>query len=191
MILKYTTMNEHSFHNPLTSILDTIDDGQFFRVPFVRIYQLISLLFFLLPIYLIYRIIELGLFRPGIENLVVVLLAILVFVATSIICGLIWLKRSCDVKQLVEKDSKIVTMPLVANLISTIGECYGVFVGIIGFFIALLSIFSNIVDLLPMAGDYGLVGMILAPIMGFFIILLFRFVAEIILAYMRFTTPKK
>ncbi|MDD4609888.1 MAG: hypothetical protein PHY71_07070 [Bacteroidaceae bacterium] len=184
-------MNEHSFHNPLTSILDTIDDGQFFRVPFVRIYQLVSLLFFLLPIYLIYRIIELGLFRPGIENLVVVLLAILVFVATSIICGLIWLKRSCDVKQLVEKDSKIVTMPLVANLISTIGECYGVFVGIIGFFIALLSIFSNIVDLLPMAGDYGLVGMILAPIMGFFIILLFRFVAEIILAYMRFTTPKK
>ena len=99
----------------------------------------------------------------------------------------IWINRK---NQLLNLDGKkgFLSTTIMSNFISTCGECYGVVVGVGGFTFSLLSLFSNDLryiarnfdNILPF-GEIGLIGLIIFPVLGFILVITFRFFSELIM----------
>ena len=71
---------------------------------------------------------------------------------------------------------------IIADLISTAGECYGIILSVVIFIGGLFSIFGTYSGFLPMGGvaNMGAIGVLLAPLVGFSIILGTRWFSEMI-----------
>ncbi|MDR2359610.1 MAG: hypothetical protein LBD87_07440 [Prevotellaceae bacterium] len=175
-----------TFFNPVFAYIDT---GKIFRKPFGWLYGLIALFNALLPFIILYWMIDYNLFTylDGGQIFGLVLLW-LVIVAAAWFSVLLWWNRMAKVTKLTADTDDFVVTPAFAHLLQTFGEWLGCYVAIVGALSALLTwifIDATVVELLfsqmGLGGVFsrGITGIIIAPIYGFLILIVFRFAAEI------------
>jgi len=172
------------FSKPYT---DAIDNGTFFQKPVSWIYALFGGLCLLAPLVIAAEAIDNNFFdTPG----KYIFVGMLFWAIISLVCVInfqIWINRKNKLLKL-DGSRGFLATTIMANVISTTGECYGVTVGILGFFASFLSLFVNDLryltrefsNFLPF-GEIGLVGLILFPILGYIIVISFRFFSELIM----------
>lgn len=169
------------FSKPLT---DSIDNGSFFKNPISWLYTVIAIIFLLIPFVIAFKGYDEGFFDY------IGLLHVIMWIILLLVCFIIfqiWINRK---NQLLDLDGEkgFLSTTIMSNFISTCGECYGVVVGIGGTFFSLLSLFSDDLrsvtrefnSILPF-GEIGLIGLIMFPVLGFIIVIVFRFFSELIM----------
>jgi len=173
------------FFTFIAPYLAVIDNGKFFRKPFSWLYSLIAIINLFLPFYLLYQAIENQIFSAGLK---IVFGFILAWLTISIACWIgfqIWWDRKDKISLSSSTEDDFIATPTFSHFIQTLGEWIGTFVALLGFVFGLLSIIA-----LGDAGYYlsrqlgigfiniGIMSIILAPVYGFLIIILTRFLAE-------------
>ena len=176
---------ENKFFNFIAPYLSAIDDGKFIRKPFSWLYSLIAIINLLLPFYLLYQAINNRMFDYGGK---IIFGFILAWVTISIACWIgfqIWWDRKNKITSFFSTGDEFIATPTFSHFIQTFGEWIGTLVGLIGFIFGLLSIIA-----LGEVGYFlsrqlgvpfinmGILSIIFAPIYGFLIIILTRFLAE-------------
>lgn len=175
--------------------LGSIDNGSFFRKVFEWLYIIIAALNIAFPFYLLFKAIDSGIFKaPG--------KFVLIFIVLWLIIALLgwfgfqlWWNRKEKVNQSSYAGAEFVATPVYSHFIQTSGEWYGVVVGVLGFITGLLSllldngygyygynIYPDTMIPMPrlMVTDWKM--MLWGPLLGFFIVFVFRFFSEFIKA---------
>ena len=165
--------------------LAAIDNGKFFRKPFSWLYFLIAIINLLLPFYLLYQAIDNNIFSASAK---VVFGFILAWLFIGIVCWIgfqIWWDRKNKINLYSSTGDDFIVTPTFSHFIQTLGEWIGTLIGLIGFVFGILSIIA-----LNDVGYYlsrqlgvgfinmGILSIILAPVCGFLVIILTRFLAE-------------
>jgi hypothetical protein len=169
----------------IAPFLSFIDSGKLFRKPFSWLYIALAALNVVLPFWILYKAIDSSIFDYGAKFVFAFLFIWIVTLAASWVGFQIWWNRRTKVLESSSEGSEFPATPVIAHFIQTIGEWLGSWVAIVGFGFSLFSwIFlgeeaaaalGSAMEL-PFSG--GLVPMIVTPITGFMIIVLFRFFAE-------------
>lgn len=170
-------------------LFSSMDNGSFYRHPFTWLYSSFAILNFIIPFFILYQIYDTGIFEAQTKIITTVMLLWL-FIALACFIGFLlwWNGKSNHVFQSIEEKQFIVT-PMYSHFIQTFGEWLGMWVGIVGFGFALITTiilgkqahYFNMDFDLPMSNlllNSGWVYIILMPIYGFMICLLFRFISE-------------
>lgn len=163
------------FLNPLFSYLES---GKLFRQPLVWLYYLIGVASCIAGIKLIIDQFDgFSYHLVGAEKVYAILMAI-VLLALCIFSLLFWFRRAVDLKDVYKDGSDWIAMPIVANLVRTFGEWLGFVLGIFcvcGGVLTIIFLSAN-QGILP-----GLVMLVGGAIVGYLIILLSRYAAEMIM----------
>lgn len=179
------------------SYFNSIDSGVFFSKPIVWIYWLIALSNIAIPGYILYYAMD-SFYRWGIQwTLFVIEFIVLLFV--SIISFFIWTGRKSSLIEFINNNKKTPATFIVAHFIKTAGECLGVWIGIMGFFDTFLDLifyggglsdsafygngFRTILSefnlvLFEKEVTTSIVLILLFPIIGYFIVLITKFISE-------------
>lgn len=181
---------DNKFFTFIKPYLSFIDKGDFFRKPFSWLYIAFAVLNLILPFYILYTAIDNNIFdRParitaGFKFIVFILVWIVIAFA-SWVCFQLWWDRKNKVTETSVENSEFVVTPVFAHFIQTFGEWIGTWIGIVGFFVALLATIilgSDAVYLTAAIGvpfiQSGIAFIILMPIYGFLIVVGSRFLAE-------------
>jgi len=184
-----TKFNLLTFIEPYLSY---IDSGKLFRKPFSWLYMLFAALCALLPFFLLYKAIESKLFEFASAKLIIAFIFAWLFIVVASWVGFqIWWNRKDKVLETSQEGADFPATPVIAHLVQTFGECFGSFVAIVGFGISLCAlIFLGSGDgLLASAfggfsglAGYGVLGLIINPLIGFFILVVFPYFAELLRA---------
>ncbi len=170
-----------NFINPFLSY---IDSGKLFRKPFGWLYIVLAAINAIMPFYLLYAAIDMGLFQYAGAKTIIAFLLIWIFILAACWVGvLIWWKRKDKVEQTSHEGSDFPATPVIAHLIQTSGEWMGAFIAIVGFGISLISLLDGdataFARMIGLPFNIGIVGIILSPIYGFLTIVGARFTAEL------------
>lgn len=165
--------------------LSFIDNGDMFRKPFSWLYILFAVLNLILPLFILYKLIEMRIFSAGGTAAITFILFWIILAFSSWICFQIWWDRKSKLSALMnKKDEEFVATPVLSHFIQTMGESLGTYIAIVGFGFALLTtIFlsgqggASIAIGLPFVSG-GLVSIIMSPIIGFLVIVVSRFFSE-------------
>lgn len=158
-----------SFFAPYIGV---IDSGKLFRRPFAWLYIIFGVICALIPLYLIYSALNSG----GIKFEGILIILVHLFVGWF---GLqFWFNRSCKVAELTSEDAEFVSTPVFSHLIQSLGEWLGTYVAVVGFFTALIQMISS--GKFAELGNFGhgWIGLAVATVGGFLIIVISRFIAE-------------
>jgi hypothetical protein len=186
----------NKFLSFIRPFLQTIDNGSFFRKVFGVLYLLIALLNILAPLYLLFKLIELELFKAEGKIVISILIVWIVFTMLCWFGFQLWWDRRNKVMKATYSGAEFVATPVVAHFIQTIGEWYGIVIGVLGFFIGFVTLifgsgggyyggyneWEDSFNDLPYVFGSGWTMMFTAPVTGFLIIVFFRFIAETIKA---------
>lgn len=166
--------------------IDLIDSGALYRKPFKILYTVFAVLNLLAVLGV------LGvMFRGGVGPIVAGL-----FTIFALWVGFqVWWNRREKVNSFVTSGSEFVALPVFSHLIQTIGEWAGTFVAIAGVGASLGGLIASSgssgygrsygMDPMSMMGNVGAAGILIAPIVGFLILILTRAFAEQIRALAR------
>lgn len=177
---------ESNFFSFVKPFLNFIDAGEFYRKPFKWLYSLIAILSLLTPLYLLYEMISKNIF-DGPAKLVIGALLIWVILAFSYwIVFQIWWSRKNQIGEHKIKGDRFVATPSFVHFIQTSGESMGTFVAIAGAGASLISFIllgsdGRVIDRMIAirgGGDYGILGVIIFPIIGYIIVIFSRFISE-------------
>jgi len=159
--------------------LDFLGKGKLFN--FIYVVMAVANLF--IPFVILYKVIDSGFFSAGAKYVFAFIFVWLSIVFACWIGFQLWWERRKNVIQIYS--SEFVATPILSEILQTFGEWLGTLIGIVGAVGGLLaSIFlgSEIDYLFYSVGlgfmQYGILTVIVGPIIGFFIIILFRFLAE-------------
>jgi len=166
-----------TFSNPY---LDFIGKGKVFYL----VYVVMAVINLLLPFAILYKVINSGFFKlANAEFVSVFILSWLVVVFACWIGFQIWWNRRTKVS--IIGTSEFIATPIFSEILQTFGEWLGTFIGIIGAGVGLIAtlVLGNsanyIFEIIGMGFlSYGAMVIIMGPVMGFFIIITFRFLAE-------------
>ena len=169
----------------ISSYLLFIDHGHLFRKPFSWLYSLMAVLNLILPVYCFYKGMDNHIFDSQTKFIIVFLIVwIIIAFAGWVSFQLWWDRKSKVLKTSLEGDDFVAT-PVFSNLIQTLGEWIGTWVGIVGFSVALLTTLVLGDDGNNLSRELGFgfmktgyIFIILMPIYGFLIIVATRFLAE-------------
>lgn len=176
---------ENKFFNFINPYLAFIDNGAIYRKPFNWLYTIFAILNILAPLVIFYIAIDKDIFDAPAKFIFAFLLIWIVIAFASWISFQLWWNRKSKVMQTSSIGDDFVATPVFAHLVQTFGEWIGTWIGIVGFLVPLI--------VLVIAGDEGgfllrslgigfiykgIVGVLLMPIYGFFIIIFARFLAE-------------
>ncbi len=174
------------FFNFIRPVLNYIDNGSFFKKPFSWLYLLIAVLNLLLPLYIFYQAVDNKIFSSEAKVVIAFLLVWIVVAAAFWVGFQLWWDRKDKVLTTSKEGDDFPVTPVFSHLIQTLGEWFGGLIAIMGFG---FTLFANLflgkeADMLShYMGlnffDKGWLGLILFPIIGFFIIVGFRFMAEL------------
>lgn len=179
---------ESKFLTFVKPLLNYIDAGTFFKKPMSWFYTINAILFIIFPIALLTIGIRNDVFSMPFKFGLTFLLVWFVVVFASWIGFQIVLLRRANLKASIQEDMEFIATPVFSHLIKTIGEASGTYFGIVGFGFSLFgSIFlgdqmdnlSRSMELDPF-GNVGFIGVIVFPVLGYFIIVIARFIAEFI-----------
>jgi len=160
--------------------LNFISKGKIFEL----VYYVMAVINILVPFIVIYKTVASGVFRyVGANYIFAIILSWLVVAFASWIGFQIWWNRR---KRLADSaTTEFVATNSFSEILQTMGECLGTFIGINGAGIGILAtIFlgSDAKELFDYIGlsflSFGPVVILGGPVIGFFIIILFRFFAE-------------
>ena len=170
----------NKFTQFIAPVLKTVDDGDFFRKPMSWLYFLMAIINLLIPLFILYKGIDSGVFSGG-AKWVFGFILIWLFLAAACWVGFqIWWDRKDKVTTTSGEGDEFVSTPVFTHFLKTFGEWLGSFYAIAGFGVALIgSIFlsGGSIPGLDMMGG-GWINIIINPLLGYLIIVLFRFVAE-------------
>ena len=176
---KLNQMTGSPFFNFAKPYLDFIDKGKIFSF----VYLVMAAINLLLPFAILFMVIDSGFFQLGGKFVFVFIVSWLVVVFACWIGFQIWWNRRTKVS--VIPTSEFVATPIFSEIVQTLGEWAGTFIGIIGAGVGLIATIALGDSANYLFGAMGLgflqVGgmiVIIGPVFGFFIIILFRFLAE-------------
>jgi hypothetical protein len=166
---------ENKFLTFIRPYLSYIDDGHFFRKLFSWLYILLAVVNLLIPIYLLsWAVIG------GITSML--LWVIIAF--TGWVSFQLWWNRRSKINMYSITGDDFVATPVFSHFIQTLGEWLGIHIGLVGFGFALTGrVFGRVffIELFEEENPYfltGWVGVITMPIIGFLIIVFFRYLSE-------------
>jgi len=179
---------ENKFFNLVRPYLGFIDSPKFFTGPFSALYYLFALVYLLSPFFILYKIIEAGVFKSGDAKLIVfVILTWLAILAAGWISFQIWWNRQKTVET--DKVTGDTVIEVLSGLVYTFIEASATYTGIAGFFWGIFALILNkgVLDYPVWFGLHAVplvIGSILIGYFGVwlakFIALLFRKILEII-----------
>ena len=180
------------FFNFIEPYLSYIDSGKLYRKPFSWLYILCAVFNAILPFYVLYKVIDSGVFKHTGDGAAKFIFAfILIWLVLCVACwfGLqIWWNRKDKVLLTSDEGSEFPATPVISHFIQTFGEWLGTYIAVIGFGVSLFgtlflgseaSRLSYAMDLPFSPGAMGIGGVILFPLLGFAMIVLFRYFAEL------------
>jgi hypothetical protein len=186
----------NKFFTFISPYLSFIDNGHFFRKPFSWLYTLFAIINLILPLYILYQLIDSGIFGKDFKVTIIVLLTWLIIAFAGWISFQLWLDRKAKISFSSDNTSEFVATPAFSHLIQAFGEWVGTWIAIVGCGFALLTtIFireqglalTDIIAIpseittMQIIGKYIRTGwsyVFLMPIYGFLIIVLTRFLSE-------------
>jgi hypothetical protein len=159
--------------------LDFIGKGQIYNI----VYIVMAAINLLLPFVIIFKVADSGLFDYGGKFVATFIFAWLVILFACWIGFQLWWDRRTKVTKIAA--SEFIATPICSDILQTFGEWLGTLIGIIGAGVGLIaSIFlgdeaNYLFSAIGMGFmQFGVLVVIIGPIIGFFIIILFRFLAE-------------
>lgn len=177
-------MEDNQFFTFIKPCLNFIDNGSFFRKPFKWLYTIFAALNILFPLYVLYEVIDNGLFdMPG-KIIFVVIVAWFIIAFASWIGFQLWWNRKDKVVGTSAEGDHFVATPVFSHFIQTLGEWLGIWIAIVGFGVSLLLMIlgADSYSLSRVPGlsfvSAGFISAILMPVYGFLIIVFSRFLAE-------------
>jgi hypothetical protein len=151
---------------------------------FVIIYTIMAIINLLLPFVILYEVIDSGYFRSGEAKLIFAFIFSWIVIAFACWIGFqLWWDRKTKVKFF--EDSGFIVTLIFSEILQTFGEWLGTLIGIIGAGVGLITTI--------MLGDFagflfraigmsfmpsGIIAVVAGPLIGFFIVIFSRFVAE-------------
>jgi hypothetical protein len=175
---------ESKFFTFIRPYLACLDSGDFYRKPFGWLYFLIAVLNLNFPVYLLLQAIDLGVFDAPAKTLMVFVLVWLILFFAGWVSFQIWWDRRLQVVETSAPGDDFVATPAYCHFIKTVGEWAGTWIGIVGFFVALLlrlSLESEegklLNEILPLA-ELGTIQIFLMPVAGFLIVVSTKFITE-------------
>jgi predicted permease len=176
---KFEQMLESQFFTFSRPYLDFIGKGLFFSL----VYFVMAGINIILPFVIFYTSIESGIFRAGAKFVFAIILVWLVIIFACWIGLQLWLDRRKKVTHAASSD--FAATSIFSDLLQTFGEWLGTLMGIIGAgggLIASIFLGEEASYLFRAMGmnfmPSGIMLIITGPVIGFFIIILFRFFAE-------------
>jgi len=176
---KFEKMAGSPFFTFSKRYLDFIDKGKMFGF----VYIVMAVINLILPFAIFYRVIDSGFFSYGAKYVFAFILTWLVIVFACWIGFQMWWDRRKKVA--IVESSEFIATPIFSQILQTFGEWLGTWIGIVGAGGGLLaSIFlgSDVDNLLWLIGfgsmQFGPLIVVIGPVVGFFIIIIFRFLAE-------------
>ena len=168
------------FFNFAKPYFDFIGKGKIFSL----VYIFMAFINLLIPLAVIYAVIEWGYLKyGGTRAIVAFIFTLLVIIFACWIGFQLWWYRKSSVKNIEKAD--FIATPIISEIIQTFGEWLGTLIGIIGAgvgIIALIFLGESAGDLFAELGiqylDFAPLVIIIGPVLGFFIIVIFRFLAE-------------
>jgi len=147
--------------------------------------MLLAVASLILPIYLLYSFIDGGIFDREGKDIFTILFAWLFFCVAGWVGFQIWWNRKDKVLLSTDAGAEFPVTPIFSHFIQTLGEWLGAIVAIAGFGAAFIGaiIFGNelghvLEEFKLDYFDFGVASIIVLPVLGFVIIVLFRFFAE-------------
>jgi MFS family permease len=176
---KLDKMNKNPFFTFSKPYLDFIGQGKIFSV----VYFVMAAISLIIPFAVIFATIDSGVFRYGAKFVFATIFSWLVIAFACWIGFQLWWDRRTKVTGIATSD--FIATPIFSEIFQTFGEWLGTLIGIIGAgvgLIALIFIGNDASYLFSAIGldflNFGVMVIIIGPIIGFFIIILFRFIAE-------------
>ncbi|HMB01198.1 MAG TPA: hypothetical protein VKS21_09450 [Spirochaetota bacterium] len=175
----------NKFFSTFTPVLNTIDNGSFFKNPFKWLYIIFAVLNLLLPLFVLYTAIDNNVFQAPARFSIAFILIWLVMAAAGWISFQIWWNRKDKVMEASRENAAFIATPVFAHLIQTGGEWLGTWLAIVGSLSSLfltLILGSNARQLVYAMGldilNTGPLFIVLWPILGYILIILSRFISE-------------
>jgi len=177
---------DNKFFTFLKPAIAYVDNGKLFREPFKWLYMLFAGLNLFLPLYALYKVIEMKdifSFMSGKAIFGLILVWLIIAFAGWLGFQLWWDRKDKVISTTDDKDEFVAT-PVFAHFIQTFGEWLGLYVGVAGFLISLFSLLLGDEGTFLMSGvgfdafGSGIIRVILMPVWGFLIIVVSRFIAE-------------
>lgn len=177
------------------ALMRTIDNGSIFIKPQKWVYFLYGILAFVFPILVTIWIFDEGdvyfryseIFWTKFVAIIAIALFIVYMYLIAYLVFLFWKSRIANIDAHVKVGDNIVAMPLFSHLIKSIGECIGVYVGLLppvgG---ALFYLFTLLTGEMDFYHDWHFIGYLLlwalmsflCVLVAWFIVFLFRFFSE-------------
>ena len=175
-------MSKNQIFTFLNPYMEYLVKGKFFSI----VYILLAVANLILPFVVLFQVIDSGFFKYAESNQISAFILLwIVIVFTCWIGFLLWWNRRKKVKSI--GTSEFIAIPIFSHIIQTFGEWMGTQIGIIGAAGGLLtSIFlGNDTTILMVLGmefmqRLGILAIIVAPIIGLIITILFRILAELL-----------
>ncbi len=177
---------DNKFFTFIKPYLSFIDNGHLFRKPFSWLYAVLAIGNLLIPFYVLYQAIRNHIFDYADGKFIFAFFLVWIIIAfASWVSFQLWWDRKSKVASTSIEGDDFVATPVFAHFIQTVGEWLGTWIGIVGFFVALLITIILGDDSYYLFSGLGLSFMetgflfiILMPIYGFLIIVVSRFLAE-------------
>jgi hypothetical protein len=176
---------ENKFLTFIRPYLSFIDNGHFFRKPFSWLYTLLAIVNLLIPIYVFYQASDNRIFDNPAKFVIVFLLLWVIVAFAGWVGFQLWWDRKSKIDMSSTAGDEFIATPALSHFIQTLGEWIGTYIGIVGFWFALLTTI-----ILGEEGYYlghnlgipyletGWMAVITMPIIGFLIIVFSRFLSE-------------
>ena len=180
---------ENKFFTFIRPYLAFIDNGDFFRKPFVWLYTLLAGVNLLLPIYVMYQASHNKIFDLPAKYVIVFLLLWIILAFAGWVSFQLWWDRKTKINTSSNVGDEFTATPALSHFVQTFGEWIGTWFGLVGFCFALLTtIFlgdessglSNSIGIPYMSS--GWLSIITIPITGFLIVVCSRVFSELIKA---------
>ena len=175
--------------NFIDPYLSYIDSGKLYRKPFSWLYILCAVFNAALPFYVLYQVIDSGIFEHASAKLIIAF--VLVWLVLCVACWFgfqIWWNRKDKVLLTSDEESEFPATPVISHFIQTFGEWLGTYLAVIGFGVSLFGALilgsearwlSSAMDLPFSSGFMGIGGVVIFPVTGFVIMVMFRYFAEL------------
>jgi hypothetical protein len=177
---KGNQLSENPLFNFLKPYFNFLEKGKLLGL----IYYLMAGLNLLLPFAVFFNIISSGIFRMGFNYILAFITSWAVIVVACLVGFLLWWERRKRITAV--EDLQFVATVAFSEILQTLGEWLGTFIGIVGVGVGLFgtvflgngsgALFSLIG--LGFLSQFGIATVAIGPVTGFFIIVFTRFLAE-------------
>jgi hypothetical protein len=180
ILVKLRGVTNHPFFRFSKPYLDLIGKGKIFGF----VYIIMAVVSLILPIAVIVMAANSGLFQyGGAKYVIAFIFSWLVIVFACWIGFQLWLDRRSRIKTI--EESEFIATPILSEIMQTFGEWAGTLLGIIGAGVGLIAsiiLGEEVTFLFEAIGldfmNFGALVIIIGPLIGAFLMIIFRFIAE-------------